>query len=145
MDTTAAAQQAGVTVATVRIWARMGAVRAAKVARRWVIDAASLAHRITLGIRRTRQENAMPLTPGDLRPIATWARTGRCMWEMRAQLAHNERGTRLIAADLLVRDDKYGVEITDLGRQVGTDITNAMANGTDRAAATNDALTKAGL
>jgi len=51
----AAAQLADVTVATVRAWARMGAVRAVKVARRWVIDATSLARRISLGIRRARK------------------------------------------------------------------------------------------
>jgi hypothetical protein len=49
MDTTTAAQQAGVTVATVRTWCRIGAVAAVKRAGRWIIDAASLAHRITLG------------------------------------------------------------------------------------------------
>lgn len=59
MDTTTAAQQAGVTVPTIRVWARMGAIRAVKVARRWVIDAASLAYRISLGIRRTTKETAV--------------------------------------------------------------------------------------
>lgn len=49
MDTTAAATQAGVTVATIRTWCRRGVVAAAKVAGRWVIKAASLARRIALG------------------------------------------------------------------------------------------------
>lgn len=58
MDTTThtaadAAALAGVTVPTVRAWCRIGAVKAAKTAGRWVIDAASLARRIALGIRRT--------------------------------------------------------------------------------------------
>jgi hypothetical protein len=48
MDTTTAAQKAKVTVATVRTWCRIGAVAAAKVAGRWVIEAASLAYRISL-------------------------------------------------------------------------------------------------
>jgi hypothetical protein len=53
MNTTAAALQAGVTVATIRHWCRYGAVAAIKTAGRWVIDAASLAHRITIGTWRT--------------------------------------------------------------------------------------------
>ncbi|MFL1430224.1 MULTISPECIES: hypothetical protein [unclassified Nocardiopsis] len=150
MDTTTAAQQARVTVATVRAWCRTGAVKATKTSGRWTIDTASLARRIALGIRRTRKAT-VEIRDNDARVIATWARTGSCHLAMRHELAHGGpditggRGTRLIAAGLLVRDDTYGVEITDLGRQVGTDITNAMANGTDRATATRDALTKAGL
>lgn len=49
MDTAAAAQQAGVTVATIRTWCRLGVVAAVKRGGRWIIDAASLAYRITLG------------------------------------------------------------------------------------------------
>lgn len=52
LTATAAAQQAGVTVATIRTWCRRGVVAATKVAGRWVIDAASLARRIALGIRK---------------------------------------------------------------------------------------------
>lgn len=48
MDTVTAAQQAGVTIATVRAWCRRNVIGALKVAGRWVIDAASLAYRITL-------------------------------------------------------------------------------------------------
>ncbi|GIH70362.1 hypothetical protein [Sphaerimonospora thailandensis] len=51
MDTAAAAIQAGVTAATIRTWCRIGAIAAAKVAGRWAIDAASLAYRITLGVK----------------------------------------------------------------------------------------------
>lgn len=60
---TAAAQLAGVTVDTVRTWARMGAVRATKVARRWVIDAASLARRISMGVRHTTKKETNIDTP----------------------------------------------------------------------------------
>lgn len=49
MNTTAAAAQANVTVATIRNWCRYGAVAAVKQAGRWIIDAASLAHRIAIG------------------------------------------------------------------------------------------------
>ncbi|MEE2054668.1 helix-turn-helix domain-containing protein [Nocardiopsis tropica] len=57
----AAAQLADVTLSTVYTWARMGAVAAHKAGRRWVINAASLAHRISLGIRRTRKATTMDL------------------------------------------------------------------------------------
>lgn len=53
--TTAAAHLAGVTTDTIRVWCRMGAVKATKQASRWIIDATSLTHRISLGIRRTNQ------------------------------------------------------------------------------------------
>lgn len=52
MDTSTAATTAGVTVDTIRTWCRIGAVAAAKVAGRWAIEAASLARRIALGIRK---------------------------------------------------------------------------------------------
>lgn len=55
MDTTTAATQASVTVATIRHWCRYGAVAAAKVAGRWVIEAASLARRIALAPRKKVQ------------------------------------------------------------------------------------------
>ncbi|MEV4784048.1 helix-turn-helix domain-containing protein [Streptomyces tuirus] len=55
MDTTAAALQAGVNVATIRTWCRRSVIAAAKVAGRWVIDTASLAHRIAIGAMRARK------------------------------------------------------------------------------------------
>lgn len=63
MDTTTAARQANVTVATVRNWCRMGAVKATKTSGRWVITPASLTHRINLGIRRTTKETPAVTTP----------------------------------------------------------------------------------
>ncbi|MCX4885920.1 hypothetical protein [Streptomyces sp. NBC_00847] len=56
MNTTAAATQAGVTTATIRTWCRKGAVAAIKQSGRWVIEAASLAHRITIGAMHTRKQ-----------------------------------------------------------------------------------------
>lgn len=58
MDTTAAATQAHVTVATIRSWCRKGVIAAAKVAGRWIIDTASLAARIAISAwkRPTRTE-----------------------------------------------------------------------------------------
>ncbi|MGX1840491.1 hypothetical protein [Streptomyces diastaticus] len=58
---TAAATQANVTVATIRTWCRRGVIAATKRAGRWVIDTASLAHRITIGAikrRRTHMDQA---------------------------------------------------------------------------------------
>lgn len=63
MNTTTAAATAGVTVATIRHWCRMGAVAATKAAGRWVIDTASLAHRITIGAMRARKAKTVDLTP----------------------------------------------------------------------------------
>jgi hypothetical protein len=62
MDTTAAATQAGVTAATIRTWCRRNAIAATKTAGRWIIDAASLAHRIALAAHRTRKAPAMDLS-----------------------------------------------------------------------------------
>ncbi|MGW4505671.1 hypothetical protein ACWENO_13630 [Streptomyces sp. NPDC004436] len=53
MNTTTAATEAHVTVATIRTWARRGVIAATKTAGRWVIDATSLARRIAIGARRT--------------------------------------------------------------------------------------------
>lgn len=66
---TAAAAEAGVTVATIRTWCRRNVISAAKAAGRWVIDTASLA-------RRTRKETSMIdlnvsyswTSPGDTEP-----------------------------------------------------------------------------
>lgn len=59
---TTAATQAGVTVATIRTWCRTGVIAAVKSAGRWVIDTASLAHRITIGTWRTRVTTPAPGT-----------------------------------------------------------------------------------
>lgn len=63
MDTTAAAAQAGVTVATIRGWCRAGAVAAVKRSGRWVIDGASLARRIAIGAMRARRTRPMTDQP----------------------------------------------------------------------------------
>lgn len=49
MNTTAAATEARVTVATIRDWARRGIIAATKVAGRWIIDTTSLVRRIAIG------------------------------------------------------------------------------------------------
>lgn len=54
MNTTAAAAEAQVTTATVRVWCRRGVVAAVKTAGRWIIDAASLTARIRIGQRKAR-------------------------------------------------------------------------------------------
>jgi hypothetical protein len=63
---TAAATQAGVTVATIRTWARRGVIAAVKTAGRWVIDTTSLAHRIAIGARHARKQAAMTQPTGAL-------------------------------------------------------------------------------
>lgn len=60
--TTAAATQAGVTVDTIRTWCRRNVIAAVKQAGRWVIDAASLAHRIAIGAMRARKAKPMTAT-----------------------------------------------------------------------------------
>ncbi|MFE7485518.1 hypothetical protein [Streptomyces sp. NPDC057552] len=62
MNTTAAALHANVTAATIRTWCRSRIITATKTAGRWVIDAASLAHRIAIGAmkRPARKETAIP-------------------------------------------------------------------------------------
>ncbi|MFF0166771.1 helix-turn-helix domain-containing protein [Streptomyces prasinus] len=54
MNTTAAATQANVTIRTIRAWCRRGVIAATKVAGQWVIDTASLTHRIAIGQRKAR-------------------------------------------------------------------------------------------
>lgn len=55
MNTTTAATEAHVTVATIRTWARRGVIAATKTAGKWVIDATSLARRIAIGASKTRK------------------------------------------------------------------------------------------
>ncbi|MER6860747.1 MULTISPECIES: helix-turn-helix domain-containing protein [Streptomyces] len=63
MTTTAeAATQANVTIATIRTWCRRGVIAATKQAGRWIIDTASLAHRITIGAIK-RRRNHMDQAP----------------------------------------------------------------------------------
>ncbi|MFB6805503.1 hypothetical protein [Streptomyces sp. NPDC056387] len=89
MNTTAAAAQAGVTVATIRTWARRGVVAAIKTAGRWIIDTASLARRIAIGARRTRKSTA--ITAETLTAIGgnRWQKNGmdRIYFDNPAQLA----------------------------------------------------------
>jgi len=59
ITTAAAAAQAGVTVATIRTWCRIGAVAAVKRAGRWIVDTASLAYRITIGTMKKNRKDAM--------------------------------------------------------------------------------------
>lgn len=59
MNTTAAAAEAQVTVATIRTWCRNGVVAAVKRSGRWAIDAASLAHRIAIATMCARKAPSM--------------------------------------------------------------------------------------
>jgi hypothetical protein len=62
MNTTAAAIEANVTIATIRDWARRGVITATKTAGRWIIDTASLARRITIGHLKARKTAPKPVT-----------------------------------------------------------------------------------
>jgi hypothetical protein len=65
MNTTtakAAAQAAGVAVATIRAWCRTGVVAATKQAGRWIIDTASLTYRIALPALLRPVRKAVQLT-----------------------------------------------------------------------------------
>ena len=59
MNTTAAALEAHVTAATIRTWCRNGVIAAVKQAGRWIIDTASLAHRIAIAALKTRRERTV--------------------------------------------------------------------------------------
>ncbi|NGO69302.1 hypothetical protein [Streptomyces boncukensis] len=79
MNTTTAAAQADVTVATIRRWCRYGAVTATKHAGRWAIDAASLAHRIALSKLRTRKPRPVVYSVETMTAIggSEWQRYGK--------------------------------------------------------------------
>jgi hypothetical protein len=89
MNTTTAATEARVTVATIRTWARRGAIAATKQAGRWVIDAASLARRIAIGARKARK--AIAFTVETLTAVggSRWQKNGmdRIYFNNHAQLA----------------------------------------------------------
>ncbi|AJP04803.1 hypothetical protein TU94_28515 [Streptomyces cyaneogriseus subsp. noncyanogenus] len=75
MNTTAAAIQANVTVATIRTWCRRGVIAAVKTAGRWVIDSASLAARIAIGaMKHPRRREATPVI--DLTATYTFTHPG---------------------------------------------------------------------
>lgn len=61
MDTTAAAAEANVTTATIRTWCRTGVIAAVKTAGRWIIDTASLAHRLAIGAMKTPRKAPKPV------------------------------------------------------------------------------------
>lgn len=78
MNTTTAACEAGVTVATIRDWARRGVIAATKKAGRWVIDTASLAHRITIGKLKTRKARPVIFSAETMTAIggSRWTKNG---------------------------------------------------------------------
>lgn len=82
MNTTAAALEAQVTAATIRTWCRRGVVGAAKTAGRWVIDTASLARRITIGITIGKRKARMTDIPKPIvYSIETMVAIGGNRWQ----------------------------------------------------------------
>lgn len=77
MNTTTAAAEAHVTVATIRTWCRNGVVAATKQAGRWIIDTASLATRIAIG-KMKRPTKPVTLTAEALVAIGgrRWQKNG---------------------------------------------------------------------
>ncbi|WP_331726270.1 hypothetical protein [Streptomyces sp. NBC_00470] len=61
MDTTAAAAEARVTIATIRTWCRTGAVAATKQSGRWIIEPASLTVRIANGAGKAKAMTHQPM------------------------------------------------------------------------------------
>ncbi len=61
MNTTLAATTAGVSVPTVRTWARTGVITAIKQAGRWIIDETSLRYRIALAALKTHTPAPKPI------------------------------------------------------------------------------------
>ncbi|MFE3657297.1 hypothetical protein [Streptomyces sp. NPDC059165] len=76
MNTTAAAIEAHVTVATIRTWCRNGVIAAVKQAGRWIIDTASLAHRIAIGAMKRPAQPAKVVYS-----IATMTAIGGSRWQ----------------------------------------------------------------
>jgi hypothetical protein len=75
MNTTAAAIQANVTVATIRTWCRRGVIAAVKAAGRWVVDAVSLTRRIAIGaMKRPARQERTPVI--DLTATYTFTHAG---------------------------------------------------------------------
>lgn len=75
MDTATAAQIAKVTAATIRTWARYGAVAAVKLSGRWNIDPDSLNHRINLAAKPATPK---PITAENLVKVGgnRWTKNG---------------------------------------------------------------------
>lgn len=78
MNTTSAADEAHVTVATIRTWCRNGVIAATKTAGRWVIDTASLAHRIAIGALKRPAKAAIRFTVDTMTAIGGrhWQKNG---------------------------------------------------------------------
>ncbi|MEU9703044.1 hypothetical protein [Streptomyces sp. NPDC047981] len=78
MNTTTAATQANVTVATIRTWCRRGVIAATKTAGKWVIDTTSLAHRIAIGTMKRTAHKVVELTADTLTAIGgrRWQKNG---------------------------------------------------------------------
>lgn len=78
MNTTAAALEAHVSVATIRTWCRRGVIAATKAAGKWVIDTVSLAARIAIGALKRPTKKAVAFTIETMTAIGgnRWQRNG---------------------------------------------------------------------
>ena len=75
MNTTEAAAKAGVTAATIRHWARYGAITATKNSGKWTINPDSLEHRIAM---TAKPHTPKPLTAEDIIALggSRWTKNG---------------------------------------------------------------------
>ena len=113
MNTTAAATQANVTVATIRAWCRIGAVAAVKQAGRWIIDTTSLAARIAIGAMKRPAKKTVRFTIETMTAIGgrRWQKNGMDRvylndWAAFAGIEVSRYGTGNIASALY---QGYGV------------------------------------
>jgi hypothetical protein len=79
MNTTLAAAQANVSVDTIRTWCRRGVITAIKQAGRWIIDTASLAHRIAIGKMKRPARKPVVFTVETMTAIGgrRWQKAGK--------------------------------------------------------------------
>jgi len=77
ITTAQAAAKAGVTVDTIRTWCRRNVIAARKVAGRWMVDASSLAYRVSLG-NRAKKERKVSFTVENMVAIggSRWTKYG---------------------------------------------------------------------
>jgi hypothetical protein len=119
MNTATAATTAGVTIPTIRTWCRTGVIGAVKAAGRWVIDTASLTHRITIGAMRARKPATMQL---DLTATYTITDGPRADTTITPKIRHKQLGAehRIIIRDIApLLADRIDA-IADLGDRLHT-------------------------
>src|SRR5690349_1689450 len=120
MNTTAAALQANVTTDTIRTWARRGVIAATKNAGRWIIDAASLAHRIAIGALKARKATTKPVVIS----VETLTAIGGSRW---TKAGHDRVYINAWAALAGLETTRYNTGNISSATYQGEDISNSQA------------------